>query len=52
MHEVSGEAMRVTAELNSGYHEPEEINRLWETGTLNETKVDDFRHLHERTRYK
>lgn len=30
----------------------EEINRLWETGTLNETKVDDFRHLHERTRYK
>lgn len=29
MHEVSGEAMRVTAELNSGYHEPEEINRLF-----------------------
>lgn len=29
MHKVSGEAMRVTAELNSGYHEPEEINRLF-----------------------
>ena len=29
----------------------EEINRLWETGTLKETKVDDFSHLHERSRY-
>ena len=30
----------------------EEINRLWETGELNEEKVESFRHLHERTPYK
>ncbi len=30
----------------------EEIDRLWEDGTLNETKVESFRHLHERTPYK
>ena len=30
----------------------EEIDRLWETGALNEQKVEDFRHLHERTPYK
>lgn len=30
----------------------EEIDRLWENGTLNETKVEGFRHLHERTPYK
>ena len=30
----------------------EEINRLWETGELNEEKVESFRFLHERTPYK
>jgi capsule polysaccharide export protein KpsE/RkpR len=30
----------------------EEINRLWETGELNEEKVESFRYLHERTPYK
>ena len=29
-----------------------EIDRLWESGELNETKVESFRHLHERTPYK
>lgn len=29
MHKVSSEAMRITAELNCGYHEPEEINKLF-----------------------
>lgn len=28
-----------------------EIDRLWETGELNEEKVESFRHLHERTKY-
>ena len=28
-----------------------EIDRLWETGELNEEKVESFRHLHERTPY-
>jgi len=30
----------------------EEIDRLWETGELNEEKVESFRYLHERTPYK
>lgn len=30
----------------------EEIDHLWETGDLNEDKVESFRHLHERTPYK
>ncbi len=30
----------------------EEINRLWENGTLTEEKVESFRHLHERSPYK
>ena len=30
----------------------EEIDRLWENGTLNEAKVESFRSLHERTTYK
>lgn len=30
----------------------EEIDRLWETGALNEQKIEDFRSLHERTPYK
>ena len=29
-----------------------EIDRLWETGELNDEKVESFRHLHERTPYK
>lgn len=29
-----------------------EIDRLWETGELNESKVESFRALHERTHYK
>lgn len=29
-----------------------EIDRLWETGELNEEKVESFRNLHERTPYK
>lgn len=28
-----------------------EIDRLWETGDLNEEKVEGFRRLHERTPY-
>lgn len=30
----------------------EEINQLWADGTLDETKVEGFRTLHERTAYK
>lgn len=30
----------------------EEIDRLWETGELDDEKVEGFRHLHERTAYK
>lgn len=30
----------------------DEIDRLWETGELNETKVESFRKLHERIPYK
>lgn len=29
----------------------EEIDRLWETGALDEQKVENFRNLHERTPY-
>lgn len=29
-----------------------EIDRLWESGDLNEEKVESFRSLHERTPYK
>ena len=29
-----------------------EIERLWNTGELNEEKVDGFRQLHERTPYR
>lgn len=28
-----------------------EIDRLWQTGELNEEKVESFRNLHERTPY-
>ena len=30
----------------------EEIDHLWETGELDEAKVESFRRLHERTAYK
>ena len=30
----------------------DEIDRLWENSELNETKVEGFRKLHERTPYK
>ncbi len=30
----------------------EEVDKLWESGTLNEAKVESFRSLHERTTYK
>ena len=30
----------------------EEIEHLWESGELNEERIEDFRHLHERTPYK
>ena len=30
----------------------EEIDRLWEDGTLSEDKVESFRHLHELTPYQ
>ncbi len=29
-----------------------ELDRLWADGTLNEEKVEQFRHLHERTPYR
>lgn len=30
----------------------EEIDKMWEDGTLTEAKVECFRNLHERTAYK
>ena len=30
----------------------EEIDRLWQNGTLNDEKVESFRTLHERTPYR
>lgn len=38
MHEISQEALRITAELNSGYHEPAEVLRL--LGELTGQEVD------------
>ena len=29
-----------------------ELDNLWADGTLNEEKVEQFRHLHERTTYR
>lgn len=29
----------------------EEIDTLWADGTLTDTKIEEFRHLHERTPY-
>ncbi len=30
----------------------EEIDKLWEEGTLTEARIESFRSLHERTAYK
>ena len=27
------------------------LNKMWEEGTLNEERIEGFRHLHERTAY-
>lgn len=27
------------------------LNKMWDAGTLNEERIEDFRHLHERTAY-
>lgn len=29
----------------------EEMSRLWEDGTLNDKRIEEFRNLHERTPY-
>ncbi len=29
----------------------DELDRMWNEGTLNEERIDSFRHLHERTPY-
>ncbi len=29
----------------------EEMNQMWEYGTMNEERIESFRHLHERTPY-
>ena len=29
----------------------DELNRLWETGELNDERIESFRNLHERTPY-
>mgnify|MGYP006994863114 FL=1 len=29
-----------------------ELDRMWNEGTLNEERIESFRHLHERTPYK
>ncbi len=28
-----------------------ELNKMWDDGSLNEEKIEGFRHLHERTPY-
>ena len=30
----------------------EELNRLWENGNLDNDKIENFRHLHQRTAYR
>lgn len=39
MHELSQEALRITAEINSSYHAPDELRRLMEQ--LTGSKLDD-----------
>lgn len=42
MHELAAETLRETAELSSGYHEPEEMRRLF--SKVIGKKVDDSIH--------
>ena len=30
----------------------EELNRLWKNGSLDNDKIENFRHLHQRTAYR
>lgn len=30
----------------------EELNKLWDNGTLTDSKIEGFRYLHQRTPYK
>ena len=30
----------------------EELNRLWENGSLDNNKIEDSKHLHQRTAYR
>lgn len=30
----------------------EEMSKMWADGTLNDEKIESFRHIHERTTYK
>lgn len=51
----SPEALKQLKNVISDYfagQAKKEMDRLWETGELNEEKVNSFRHLHERTPYK
>lgn len=51
----SPEALKQLKNVISDYfalQAQQEIDRLWETGELNEEKVENFRQLHERTPYK
>ncbi len=33
------------------YKRDDELDRMWNEGTLNEERIENFRHLHERTPY-
>lgn len=33
------------------YKRDDELDRMWNEGTLNEERIESFRHLHERTPY-
>ena len=48
--DMLSELMQVVSDYFARQAEAE-IGRLWENGTLNEAKVESFRHLHERTPY-
>ena len=48
--DMLSELMQVVSDYFARQAEAE-IDRLWENGTLNEAKVESFRHLHERTPY-
>lgn len=48
--DMLSELMQVVSDYFARQAEAE-IDRLWENGTLNEAKMESFRHLHERTPY-